>query len=52
MTTLQLARHEIQAQAKGQARAHPVRFVVGAAITVAGAALFLAQVAQFLVTAV
>ena len=52
MTTLQLARYEVQTQARGQARAHPVRFVVGAVITVAGAALFLAQVARFLVVAI
>lgn len=52
MTTLQLARYEVQAQARGQARVHPIRFVVGAVITASGAALFLAQVAQSLVTAI
>ena len=51
MTTLQLARHEARTQARGQVHAHPVRFIVGAAVAATGAALFLAQVAQFLATA-
>lgn len=52
MTTLQLARHEVEARAKGQAQAHPLRFAVGVTITVAGAALFLAQVAWLLAAAI
>lgn len=40
MTTLQIARYEVHA--------HPLRFLVGAAIAVMGTALFLVQMAQFL----
>ncbi|WP_374476549.1 hypothetical protein [Zoogloea sp.] len=52
MTTLQLARNEARALARGQVHAHPVRFIVGAAVAATGAALFLAQVAQFLAAAI
>jgi len=52
MTTLQLARHEARVQARGQVHAHPVRFIVGAAVAATGAALFLAQVARLIATAI
>ena len=52
MTTLQLARHEARVQARGPVHAHPVRFIVGAAVAATGAALFLAQVARLIATAI
>lgn len=52
MTTLQLARLEARAQARGQVHAHPARFIVGAAIAATGAALFLTQLARFLTSAI